>query len=123
MKIGFIGLGNMGAPMARNLAAAGHDVTGFDTASVTVDGVTQAATAIAAATGADVVITMLPNGAILRAVAADIIPAMAKGAVSTLCAIMIDVTVPARPILANHASIANAIIISGIVGGNKINAR
>ena len=30
MKIGFIGLGNMGAPMAANLAAAGHQVTGFD---------------------------------------------------------------------------------------------
>ena len=85
MKIGFIGLGNMGAPMARNLAAAGHDVTGFDTVSVAVDGVTPADTAIAAATGADVVITMLPNGAILRAVAADIIPAMAKGAVFVDC--------------------------------------
>ena len=33
MKIGFIGLGNMGAPMAANLAAAGHQVTGFDTAA------------------------------------------------------------------------------------------
>ena len=30
MKIGFIGLGNMGAPMAKNLAAAGHHITGFD---------------------------------------------------------------------------------------------
>ncbi|NEO26838.1 MAG: NAD(P)-binding domain-containing protein, partial [Kamptonema sp. SIO4C4] len=30
MRIAFIGLGNMGAPMARNLVAAGHDVTGFD---------------------------------------------------------------------------------------------
>ena len=85
MKIGFIGLGNMGAPMARNLAAAGHDVTGFDTVSVAVDGVTPADAAIAAATGADVVFTMLPNGAILRAVAADIIPAMAKGAVFVDC--------------------------------------
>ena len=32
MKIGFIGLGNMGLPMAINLAKAGHQVTGFDTA-------------------------------------------------------------------------------------------
>jgi 3-hydroxyisobutyrate dehydrogenase len=30
MKIGFIGLGNMGAPMAANLVKAGHEVTGFD---------------------------------------------------------------------------------------------
>ena len=42
MKIGFIGLGNMGAPMAANLVAAGHEVTGFDTAGVTVEGVAQA---------------------------------------------------------------------------------
>jgi len=39
MKIGFIGLGNMGAPMAANLAKAGHNVTGYDMATVTVDGV------------------------------------------------------------------------------------
>ena len=80
MKIGFIGLGNMGAPMAANLAKSGHQVTGFDTAGVAVDGVTMAASATDAAKGADVVITMLPNGAILRAVADQIIPAMTPGA-------------------------------------------
>ena len=36
MKIGFIGLGNMGAPMAHNLAKAGHTVFGFDTQNVSV---------------------------------------------------------------------------------------
>ncbi|KGM48277.1 3-hydroxyisobutyrate dehydrogenase [Pseudooceanicola atlanticus] len=76
MKIGFIGLGNMGGPMAANLAKAGHEVTGFDTASVSVEGVSLAATAAEAAAGRDVVITMLPNGQILRAVAGDIVPAM-----------------------------------------------
>ncbi len=85
MKVGFIGLGNMGAPMATNLAKAGHDVTGFDTADVTVDGVTPASSAQDAAQGADVVITMLPNGKILSHVAAEIIPAMAKGAVLLDC--------------------------------------
>ena len=49
MQIGFIGLGNMGAPMARNLAAAGHAVTGFDVAGVAVEGVAPAASAAAAA--------------------------------------------------------------------------
>jgi 3-hydroxyisobutyrate dehydrogenase len=77
MNIGFIGLGNMGAPMAANLAKAGHNVTGFDTAGVKVDGVATAASAAEAAAGQDVVITMLPNGAILRAVADQIIPVMA----------------------------------------------
>mgnify|MGYP001799427876 FL=1 len=85
MKVGFIGLGNMGAPMATNLAKAGHDVTGFDTAGVTVDGVAPATSAQDAAQGANVVITMLPNGAILSHVAAEIIPAMAKGAVLLDC--------------------------------------
>ncbi|MBE1284681.1 MAG: 3-hydroxyisobutyrate dehydrogenase [Rhodobacteraceae bacterium] len=85
MKIGFIGLGNMGAPMAANLAKAGHDVTGFDMADVSVEGVTMAASGAEAATGADVVITMLPNGQILRAVAGEIIPAMARGAAFIDC--------------------------------------
>ncbi|MHA7851675.1 3-hydroxyisobutyrate dehydrogenase [Roseovarius sp.] len=85
MKIGFIGLGNMGGPMAANLARAGHDVTGFDTADVTIDGVARAASAAEAATGAQVVITMLPNGQILRKVAAEVIPAMSPGAVLLDC--------------------------------------
>lgn len=85
MKVGFIGLGNMGAPMAANLARAGHDVTGFDTAAPCPAGVTPADSAAAAAAGADVVITMLPNGAILRAVATQVIPAMRPGAVLCDC--------------------------------------
>ncbi|WP_353472190.1 3-hydroxyisobutyrate dehydrogenase [Salipiger sp. H15] len=85
MKIGFIGLGNMGAPMAANLVAAGHEVTGFDVAGVTVEGAARAGTAAEAASGAEVVITMLPNGAILRAVAGEVIPAMAPGAVLLDC--------------------------------------
>ena len=67
MKIGFIGLGNMGAPMAANLAKE-HDVRGFDTVA-RPEGITMADSAAAAAKDADVVITMLPNGTILRAVA------------------------------------------------------
>ncbi|MEM7318394.1 MAG: 3-hydroxyisobutyrate dehydrogenase [Pseudomonadota bacterium] len=85
MKIGFIGLGNMGAPMAANLVRAGHDVTGFDTAEIDVDGVTLCDSAAAAATGAEIVITMLPNGPILRAVAEQIIPAMTTGATLVDC--------------------------------------
>ncbi|MFC2967142.1 3-hydroxyisobutyrate dehydrogenase [Acidimangrovimonas pyrenivorans] len=85
MKIGFIGLGNMGAPMAANLVKAGHQVTGFDTAAPMPEGVTKAASAAEAAKGAEVVITMLPNGTILRAVADQVIPAMEKGAVLCDC--------------------------------------
>ena len=85
MKLAFIGLGNMGAPMAANLAAAGHAVTGFDPAATFPDGVVPAASARGAAADADVVVTMLPNGAILKSVAAEIHPAMSAGAVHLDC--------------------------------------
>ena len=85
MKIGFIGLGNMGGPMAANLAKAGHQVAGFDLTAPMPPGVTRADTAAGAAAGADVVISMLPNGAILRSVAAEVIPAMRAGAVLCDC--------------------------------------
>ncbi len=85
MKIGFIGLGNMGGPMAANLAKEGHEVMGFDMADVQIDGMQMAGSGAEAATGADVVITMLPNGQILRSVAEDLVPAMTKGATLVDC--------------------------------------
>ena len=85
MRIGFIGLGNMGAPMARNLAAAGHEVAGHDVAGVTVEGVATAASAASVAGDRDAVITMLPDGAILRAVYAEIVPAARRGALLIDC--------------------------------------
>ena len=85
MNIGFIGLGNMGAPMAKNLAAAGHRVAGFDPAGTTAEGVSAAASAEAAAMGADVVITMLPNGKIAQSVADQVLPVMGKGTVLLDC--------------------------------------
>ena len=65
--IAFIGLGNMGGPMAANLVKAGHKVVGFDLVQglldqAKADGATTAASAAAAVKGADVVITMLPAG-------------------------------------------------------------
>ena len=85
MNIGFIGLGNMGAPMAKNLAVAGHRVAGFDPAGTTAEGVSAAASAEAAALGADVVITMLPNGKIAQSVADQVLPVMEKGTVLLDC--------------------------------------
>jgi 3-hydroxyisobutyrate dehydrogenase len=85
MEIGFIGLGNMGAPMARNLAAAGHRVTGYDVAGVAVEGVAPAGSAAEAAAGREAVITMLPDGAILSRVYAEIVPAAAPGTLMLDC--------------------------------------
>jgi 3-hydroxyisobutyrate dehydrogenase len=69
--IGFIGLGNMGGPMARNLVAAGHSVKGFDAVPAAIEaardsGIEAAESAAAAARGVDVVITMLPAGEHVR---------------------------------------------------------
>ncbi|WP_170344474.1 3-hydroxyisobutyrate dehydrogenase [Ruegeria atlantica] len=114
MQIGFIGLGNMGAPMAANLAKAGHQVLGFDTAGVAVDGVTQAGTATEAVASADAVITMLPNGAILRSVADQIIPAMAKGAVLIDCS---TVDVDSARAVAEQASGAGLLFVDAPVSG------
>ncbi|MFS2014492.1 3-hydroxyisobutyrate dehydrogenase [Azospirillum sp. CT11-132] len=65
--IGFIGLGNMGGPMAANLVKAGHQVSGFDLSPAAIDaakaaGVTIGDSPAAIAAAAEVVITMLPGG-------------------------------------------------------------
>ncbi len=114
MQIGFIGLGNMGAPMAANLAKAGHQVTGFDTAGVSVHGVTQAQSATQAVSGADAVITMLPNGDILRAVADQIIPAMQQGAVLVDCS---TVDVDSARAVAEQAIEAQLLSVDAPVSG------
>ncbi|TFD81962.1 3-hydroxyisobutyrate dehydrogenase [Cryobacterium sp. Sr8] len=67
-KIAFIGLGNMGGPMAANLVRAGHQVSGYDLVPAALDhardnGVTVPTSAAEAVAGAEVVITMLPSGA------------------------------------------------------------
>ncbi|WP_319799743.1 3-hydroxyisobutyrate dehydrogenase [Roseobacter weihaiensis] len=84
-KIGFIGLGNMGAPMAANLAKAGMTVTGFDPAGTTAKGVAAANSGPEAVHDADVVLTMLPDGEILRAVAQELLPQMKPGALFLDC--------------------------------------
>src|SRR5437879_377253 len=86
--IGFIGLGNMGGPMARNLIKAGHKIRGFDVVKanlspVVAAGGTAATSAADAATGAEIVITMLPAGEHVRAVYlgdGGVIAAAPKGA-------------------------------------------
>jgi 3-hydroxyisobutyrate dehydrogenase len=114
MKIGFIGLGNMGAPMAANLAAAGHDVTGFDLAAPCPEGVSKAGSAAGCAQGQDVVITMLPNGAILRSVAAEVIPAMQAGAALVDCS---TVDVESARAVAGDAVAAGLLAVDAPVSG------
>ncbi len=64
-RIGFVGLGNMGGPMARNLVAAGHEVRVFDLVAAAMEGVGGAApqaSSAACVDGVDVFISMLPAG-------------------------------------------------------------
>jgi 3-hydroxyisobutyrate dehydrogenase len=84
-QIAFLGLGNMGGPMSANLVAAGHSVRGFDpmpaaVAAAAAAGVAVFDSAAEAVAGTDVVITMLPNGDIVRRCYAEVLPAAPSGA-------------------------------------------
>ena len=90
-KIAFIGLGNMGAGMAANLAKAGHDVLAFDLSAAALAraeaaGCRAAGSAAEAVKAADTVITMLPAGAHVRSVWSDqVIPNARPGALLIDC--------------------------------------
>lgn len=89
-NIAFIGLGNMGGPMAANLVKAGHKVQGFDLVQASkdaakADGVGIAATAADAVKGADIVITMLPAGKHVLGVWKEIIPVVGKNTLMIDC--------------------------------------
>jgi 3-hydroxyisobutyrate dehydrogenase len=83
--IAFIGLGNMGAPMAANLVKAGHQVLGFDLleplrAEAAASGVEIAASGQEAVASADVVVTMLPAGRHVLSVWSDCLASAKRGA-------------------------------------------
>lgn len=116
MKIAFIGLGNMGGPMATNLAKAGHDVHGVDPVA-RPEGITMAASAPEACKDADVAITMLPNGEILRKVAVEIIPALNTGAIFIECS-TVDVE-SARAVAADAKAAGLGTLDAPVSGGVK----
>lgn len=83
-RIGFVGLGNMGGPMAANLVKAGHAVQGFDLVPAAQEAARTAGVAVvesarAAVAGAEIVVTMLPAGRHVKAVLADVLPAAGAG--------------------------------------------
>jgi 3-hydroxyisobutyrate dehydrogenase len=114
-RIGFIGLGNMGLPMARNLAKAGHEVLGFDMAEgararFVAAGGMLAADGAAAATGADAVVTMLPAGPQVRACWAALPAVPLRIDCST-----IDVAT-AQSLAAEHPGALDAPVSGGVMG-------
>ena len=118
MRIGFIGLGNMGNPMAQNLAAAGYNVTGYDVSPVSDAPFERVDTAAQAAQDAEIVILMLPNGQIVRQVANDILPVMAAGSLLIDCS-TVDVDAArdvASQAAAQHIHFVDAPVSGGIGG-------
>ncbi|MEO1026290.1 MAG: 3-hydroxyisobutyrate dehydrogenase [Pseudomonadota bacterium] len=114
MRIGFIGLGNMGGGMAANLAKAGHEVIGFDLAPVKVSGVSMVGDASSAAQESDVVITMLPNGAILKSVFAEIKAALPEGSLLIDCS---TVDVQSSRDMHSEAAVVNVLTLDAPVSG------
>jgi 3-hydroxyisobutyrate dehydrogenase len=122
-KIAFLGLGNMGAPMAANLVKAGHAVEGFDLvdaakATAASSGVSIAPNARDAVRNADIVVTMLPAGKHVLASWSDFLPAAPKGVLIIDCS-TIDVDSAKR---AHEAGAAGGMMtldapVSGGVGG------
>jgi 3-hydroxyisobutyrate dehydrogenase len=123
--IAFIGLGNMGGPMAANLVKAGHNVTAFDLAEASrnqamADGVNIAASATAAAKGAEVVVTMLPAGKHVLAVWGEVVPVMTKGAlIIDSSTIDVESARQAHELAAKHGVLSVDAPVSGGTGGAK----
>ncbi|HXO89547.1 MAG TPA: 3-hydroxyisobutyrate dehydrogenase [Stellaceae bacterium] len=121
--IGFIGLGNMGAPMAANLVKAGHRVSGFDVVAARAEalaakGGEAAATAGEAAGAGELVITMLPAGPDVRAVylgEGGVLARVRKGALLIDCS-TIDVDT-ARAVAAAAAAAGFAMLDAPVSGG------
>jgi len=123
--IGFIGLGNMGAPMAANLVKTGGHVLGFDLVATSRDGAAKdgvqiVANARATVEAADVVITMLPAGEHVLAVWNDVIPHARQGTLFIDCSTIDVASARKAHALAAGRGIATLDApVSGGVGGAK----
>ncbi len=128
MRVAFIGLGNMGGPMATNIIAAGFDtvVADLDQAKVTsvvAAGATAAADAASAVVGADVVLTSLPGPKQVRAIADQILPIMEPGSIwIDLSTNDLDTAHYVAALAADrHVSVMDAPVSGGIEGARAGN--
>ncbi len=122
-KIAFIGLGNMGAPMASNLVKAGHKVLGFDAMEnarhlAAARGLTVAPTLAEALRDAEAVVTMLPNGAVVRKVWAEIADVVGAGVVAVdSSTVDVDSALAVHDLLTARGALTLDAPVSGGVGG------
>jgi 3-hydroxyisobutyrate dehydrogenase len=123
--IAFIGLGNMGGPMAANLVKAGHKVIAFDLVAASrdqakTDGAAIAESSVAAVKGAEAVITMLPAGKHVISVWNEVVPSMTKGALIVDCStIDVESAKAAHALAAKHGMASVDAPVSGGTGGAK----
>ncbi|MDI6837135.1 MAG: 3-hydroxyisobutyrate dehydrogenase [Rhizobiaceae bacterium] len=121
--IAFIGLGNMGGPMAANLVKAGHEVRGFDLSAEILkaaeeNGVTAASSLAEAAEGADVVVTMLPKGEHVLAVWRELVKAVPASTLLIDCStIDVDSARQAHELAAGKGCASLDAPVSGGTGG------
>ena len=124
-NIGFIGLGNMGGPMAANLVKSGERVLGFDVVpasrdAAARDGVQVEATAKGCVENADIVITMLPAGEHVLSVWNDIVPNARQGTLFIDCStIDVDSARKAHKLAAERGIATLDAPVSGGVGGAR----
>jgi 3-hydroxyisobutyrate dehydrogenase len=104
--------------MAANLVRAGHEVTSYDIAGIAVEGATSAMSAKSAAAAGEVVITMLPDGPIVRSVYEEIVPAAAAGSCMIDCSTIDVESARAAHAMAKGAGLLSVDApVSGGVGG------
>ncbi|WPB56556.1 3-hydroxyisobutyrate dehydrogenase [Xylophilus sp. GOD-11R] len=125
MKIGFIGLGNMGRPMALNLARAGHSLVVFDPVATALQALAEAgatagasARAVAATPGLDLLVTMLPAAAHVRSVYLGddgVLAAVGQGVLLVDCSTIDPMT--AREVAAAAARQGNPMLDAPVSGG------
>src|SRR4029078_1676932 len=124
-NIAFIGLGNMGGPMAANLVKAGHKVTAFDLVAASrdqakADGAAIGESSGASVKGADVVATMLPAGKHVLSVWNEVIPVMTKGALIIDCStIDVESAKQDHARATKHGALSVDAPVSGGTGGAK----
>ena len=121
MKIGFIGLGNMGGGMAANLVKAGHEVRAFDLSEAALahaveNGCTGAGSAGEAVANADSIVTMLPAGAHVRQVYAETVIGNAPPTAILIDCSTIDVA-SAKAVAASAAGRGYEMVDAPVSGG------
>ena len=124
-RIAFVGLGNMGVPMAANLVRAGHEVIGFDLIAANAErakaeGVAVAGSAHEAAEGTEAFVTMLPAGRHVLGVYEDVVPHLADGTLAIDCSTIDVASARTAHGLCERFGIASVDApVSGGVGGAK----